>query len=106
MTGALAAPSLGPSAGVQGFQFAWNAVASGNGATEFINNRGAGGGGFGWYDRVDTSGGAGSALMLLNSTGLSVGTITIGLGGKKLSKITLSTSAPGVLADGELYLRY
>jgi hypothetical protein len=27
-------------------------------------------------------------------------------GGKKLSKITLSSSAPGTLADGELYLRF
>lgn len=27
-------------------------------------------------------------------------------GGRKLQKITLSASAPGALADGELYLRY
>lgn len=33
------------------------------------------------------------------------GGITVG-GGRKLSKITLSTAAPGALADGELYLRY
>ena len=34
-----------------------------------------------------------------------VGGVTPG-GGRKLQKITLSSSAPGVLADGELYLRY
>lgn len=33
------------------------------------------------------------------------GGITVG-GGKKIAKVTLSTSAPGALADGELYLRY
>ena len=31
--------------------------------------------------------------------------LTLG-GGKKLSKVTVSNSAPGALADGELYLRY
>lgn len=35
----------------------------------------------------------------------SMPSITLG-GGKKVSKVTLSTSAPGTLADGELYLQY
>lgn len=38
-------------------------------------------------------------------TGGPVGPITIN-GGKLLSKITVSSSAPGSLADGELYLKY
>lgn len=33
------------------------------------------------------------------------GAITIG-GGRKISKVTLSSAAPGTLADGELYLRF
>lgn len=45
--------------------------------------------------------------MTLSSAGdLTVtGGITVG-GGKKISKVTLSSASPGVLADGELYLKY
>lgn len=48
-----------------------------------------------------------TTLASLNDNGdLAVaGGLTPG-GGKKLSKITLSSSAPGTLADGELYLRF
>lgn len=35
----------------------------------------------------------------------SAGMLTIN-GGKGISKVTVSSSAPGALADGELYLRY
>src|SRR3546814_333555 len=43
--------------------------------------------------------------MSLSSTNLVVPAITVGAG-KKLSKITVSSAAPGTLADGELYLKY
>lgn len=48
----------------------------------------------------------GSKILGLTDAGdMTVGSVTPG-GGKKLSKITLSSSAPGTLADGELYLRF
>lgn len=46
-----------------------------------------------------------AATTYLAKAGGTVGAITIG-GGKLLSKITVSSAAPGTLADGELYLRY
>lgn len=36
---------------------------------------------------------------------ITAGGITVG-GGKALNKITVSSSAPGTLTDGELYLQY
>ena len=46
-----------------------------------------------------------SALVVPGDITAASGALTVG-GGKKLSKITVSTSAPGALADGELFLRY
>lgn len=48
---------------------------------------------------------ASATSTYMPKTGGAIGAITIG-GGKLLSKITVSSSAPGTLADGELYLRY
>lgn len=52
-------------------------------------------------------GGSTSGQMLIGTDGsVSVaGALTIG-SGKKISKVTLSSAAPGTLADGELYLQY
>lgn len=49
----------------------------------------------------------GTDKMTLDKTGNFgiAGAITIG-GGRKISKVTLSSAAPGTLADGELYLQY
>ena len=56
--------------------------------------------------------GSSSGQMIVASTGAvtingatTAPSITLG-GGKLLSKITVSSAAPGALADGELYLRY
>jgi hypothetical protein len=46
-----------------------------------------------------------ATATFLPKTGGAVGPITIN-SGKLLSKITVSASAPGTLADGELYLKY
>lgn len=51
------------------------------------------------YMKVETTGATVTGALTVS------GAATIG-GGKKLSKITLSSAAPGALADGELYLRY
>lgn len=51
--------------------------------------------------RPSANGTAGEAIFA--TTGMTLNSAT---GGKLLSKITLGTAAPGVLANGELYLRY
>ena len=55
----------------------------------------------------------GSISLRPNGADVTTNQATIGIdgaltlnAGRKLSKVTLSTSAPGVLADGELFLRY
>ena len=80
---------------------------SGTGATEFINNNGGEAGGYAWYERANTGAGAGSPTATLSAAGVytPVGGVNPG-NSKLLSKITVSNSAPGVLANGELYLRY
>ncbi len=55
--------------GGQGWQMVWNVLQSGQGRTEYINNRGGGSGGFTWWDRANTGAGTGSALALLNANG-------------------------------------
>lgn len=113
MTGALAVPALNASASTQGFQMVWNTVSAGTGRTEYINNHGGGAGGFTWYDRVDTSVGTGSALMILDTSGtlsvggsfVAAGGITVG-GGFTIKKVTVSSAAPGALADGEVWFQY
>jgi hypothetical protein len=76
------------------------------------------GGGYGWRISAPDSGGVNLRFQRRENSAswTEVGTwtgsdfaistsLTIG-GGRKISKVTLSSSAPGALADGELYLRY
>lgn len=58
--------------GGEGFQMMWNTVQSGQGRTEFVNNRGGDGGGFTWWDRANTGAGTGTALAALTGAGLFV----------------------------------
>lgn len=50
-------------------------------------------------------GGSGGLRLDANGNATCGGSVTIGAG-NKLSKITVSSAAPGTLADGELYLQY
>lgn len=113
-TGTVSTPTLLTSAisptggaGSSGLQVVWNVLSVGTGRTEIINNNGGGAGGWAWYDRANTSIPAAAPVMTLDASGnvVAVGGITVG-GGRKLSQVTVSSSAPGALADGVLYLRY
>lgn len=50
-------------------------------------------------------GGGGGLRLDANGNAAFGGAVTIGAG-RKISKVTLSSAAPGTLADGELYLQY
>lgn len=75
--------------GGEGFQMVWNTVQSGQGRTEFVNNRGGGSGGFTWWDRANTGAGTGTALAALTGAGLFVnGVVQFNTGGTSIGQLT------------------
>lgn len=63
----------------------------------------ASGGGMNWGVGTSTSL---NNLMNMNSSGLLAPAGGVQFPGSKITRVTVSSSAPGALADGELYLRY